>query len=259
MIIDMEMGMRVIVVNPNTSADVTNRFVAEARRAAPAGVIIDGVTGSFGAAIVSTRAENVIAAHSALDLLARYGGGYDAAILAISFDSGLAAASDIMPIPVVGITRAAIDAALETGGPIGLIIFGAMSLPLYDDLITTYGLGDRIADIATVDIASVSGYLADGEHDRSLRQAIERLSARPDLTAIVICGAAIVGAARRLQATSPLPLFDGAEPALAAALRQIRTHQSLAPRHPPISPMTGVSPELAALVAGNPISSPQPI
>lgn len=242
--------MKVLVVNPNTSIDVTNRFVAEARRAVPAGVTIDGVTGTFGAAIVSTRAENVVAAHSALDLLARHGGGYDAAILAISFDSGLAAAADIMPIPVVGITRAAIDAALETRGPVGLIIFGAMSLPLYRDLIVAYGLADRILGIEIVDISNAAGYLAEGDHEGPLRQAIERLTAISGVTAIVICGAAIVGAARRLQATSPLPLFDGAEPAVTAALRQMSIHQPRQSGNRPISAMTGVSSELAALVAG---------
>jgi len=41
--------------------------------------------------IVSRRSENVIAGHAALDLLARHVADFDAVILAISFDTALAA------------------------------------------------------------------------------------------------------------------------------------------------------------------------
>src|SRR4051794_8850066 len=108
MIMNMKQGARLLVVNPNTSAEVTARFVAEARAVAPPGTVIEGVTGSFGAAIVTTHAENAIAGHAMLDLLAHHAAGHDAVILAISFDTALAAAGDVLDIPVVGITRSAL-------------------------------------------------------------------------------------------------------------------------------------------------------
>src|SRR6478735_3823964 len=111
----MTFGIRLLAINPNTSVTVTARFLTEARRSLPNTATLDGATGRFGAGIVSSLAENVIAAHAALELLARHGGGYDAVILAISFDTALEAARDLMPVPVIGMTEAAIIAARAHG------------------------------------------------------------------------------------------------------------------------------------------------
>jgi hypothetical protein len=129
---------RILAINPNTSAAVTDAFVAEARRRAPWDVTVEGVTGRFGAGIVSTEAENVVAGHSALALAAEHAAGFDAVILAISFDTALRALRETLPVPVVGITEAALRAA--GARPLGVVCFGAVSLPLYVRLIAAYGV-----------------------------------------------------------------------------------------------------------------------
>ena len=246
--------MRILAVNPNTTEAVTRRFVEEARHVAP-GTVVDGVTGTFGAAIVSTRAEAVVAAHATLDLLARHGAGYDAAILAISFDTGLAAARDLMPCPVVGITEAALQAACAEvaragdGGRVGLVTFGAQSLPLYQDMLTAYGLAGRVATIEVVPVESAAGYLDPAARDSAVLGAVARL-AEAGAGAAVICGAAIVGMARRLQPAAALPLHDGAAPSVARALRLAETFVPTAPPCP-LAPTTGLSNALARLIAGH--------
>ncbi|TBW40724.1 hypothetical protein EYW49_03065 [Siculibacillus lacustris] len=246
----MVADMNILVINPNTTTAVTDRFVAEARAVAPCGVTIDGVTGRFGAAVVTTRAENVLAAHAALELAARHHATYDAVILAISFDSGWAAADEIVPIPVVAITRAALESAFAAAGdqPVGLVLFGAASRPLYEDLVASYGWGSRICGLEVVEIDGVAGYLAPDAHDDAVLAAVTRLAAQR-AGAVVVCGAAIVGIARRIAPRAAVPVFDGAAPAVAAALRR-----AAAPRDPHVPPpvlaaMTGVDPALAALIA----------
>jgi allantoin racemase len=240
---------KILIVNPNTSASVTALFAEEARLYAGGQVDIDAVTGTFGAAIVSTMAEDVVAAHSALNLLAEHAAGYDAVILAISFDSGLGAAREILPIPVVGITEAAISSALAHDGPFGLVTFGEISLPLYRRLLREYDVVDRLAGIEVIDVTSTGDYLDVARRDDAVRAAIERLIGQ-GAHSVIVGGAAVVGIARRLQPTVSVPLFDGAATSVALAITRIHARRDPIVPTRPLSSSTGISPALRALIEG---------
>src|SRR4051812_47582906 len=132
--------MRLLVVNANTSESVTEAVAAEARRVAAPGTEILPVTGAFGARVITTRAENAVAEHALLDALARHQGAFDAVLIAVSYDTGLRAARELMPVPVVGMTEAALFAAAMLGGRFGLVTFGKGTLPLYRDTVELHGL-----------------------------------------------------------------------------------------------------------------------
>ncbi|MFO1147437.1 MAG: aspartate/glutamate racemase family protein [Alsobacter sp.] len=253
----MNRPIRLLALNPNTSSEVTDRFVAEARRAAAGRAEISGVTGRFGARIVVRRAENAIAGHAALDLLACHAGGFDAVILAISFDTALAALREVSPVPVVGITAAAVAAAATAGG-VGLLTFGEASRPLYEDLVASGALGDVVRATASVPVADADGYLAQGALDDKALAAIEGLAGQAGVGAVALCGAAIVGMARRLAGRSPLPLFDGAGPSVEAALALARRGPAPAAPVPRFSACVGLSPELAFLLGGPPPAASTP-
>jgi allantoin racemase len=242
-------AVRLLAINPNTSAEVTEAFVAAARRCAPDGVRIDGVTGRFGARTISTEAETVIAGHAALDLAASHAAGCDAVILAISFDTALRALREVLPVPVVGITEAALAAAGDR--PVGVVLFGAVSEPLYERLIAGYGATP--VGFEAIEIASAADYLSPAAKDRAVADACNRLAAR-GAEAVVICGAAIVGMAARLAGAVKVPVFDGSA-AVALALQAV---QAAAPirRMRPLGGSTGLSPALAALLAGGTVAPP---
>ncbi len=247
MIADMTEAPKILVINPNTTVEVTERFVAAARLLAPA-ASIDGVTGTFGAAIVSSEAENLIAGHAVLDLLARHWRGYDAVILAISFDTGLEAARELLPVPVIGITEAMLLAA-SANGPIGMITFGTVSTPLYRQLVARHGFADRIVGIETIEIDGAASYLSPTDRDGATLAAARNLVAQ-GAAAIIVCGAALIGAAARLQPSLPIPVFDSLAPAVARALALLRQPPPVVSPPRPISTTSGISPELAALIAG---------
>lgn len=239
-------AQRILIVNPNTSQEVTDAYLAQARRIAPDHVILEGVTGTFGARIVSTAAENIIAGHSALDLVATRWKGHDAIILAISFDTALSAIRPLVPVPVIGITEAAITAADADRHAVGIICFGEVSLGLYSDLIARYGL-DPIG-FETISIASAADYLSPKAQDRAVLDAVARL-AQKGATAVVICGTAIVGMAKRLQDLAPVPLFDGSA-AIRLALSATDRARSAPPALAPVGDTVGLSRSLAALLRG---------
>ncbi|MEM1431702.1 MAG: aspartate/glutamate racemase family protein [Pseudomonadota bacterium] len=240
---------RLLAVNPNTSRGVTEACVAALQQFAPAGVTVEGVTGQFGARIVTTEAENAIAAHAALDLVAAHREGYDGIILAISFDTGLLAISEVVDVPVAGITEGALRAAEAAGGAIGVVVFGAVSLPLYRRLIAGYGVAAHGYEVIDLDLGRVyrgSGP-GSGDADAEVSAACARLAAA-GAEAIVICGAAIAGIAGRVQPGLAVPLFDGTA-GLQLCLNRIAAGDTGPARPVAAGATVGLSAELSALIA----------
>ncbi|WP_238366017.1 aspartate/glutamate racemase family protein [Mesobacterium pallidum] len=234
--------MRLLAINPNTSEEVTEAVVAELRRLAPE-VQIDGVTGRFGARIVTTEAENLIACHAALDLAAEHAGGVDGVILAISFDSALRALSELLPVPVVGLTEASLTAATD---PVGVVIFGASSQPLYARLLSGYGCTPAAWEV--VDFATRADYLDAKARDAAVLEAVARLAVA-GAGSVIILGAAVVGMAERIAPLAALPVHDGAA-ALALCLGRIAAGDTGQQKPRPIDGSIGLSPALAALIGG---------
>lgn len=99
--------MRILVVNSNTSAIVTEKVVLEAQASASPGVEIVAVTGTFGARVIGTRSEHAIAEHSTIALVARHADGCNVVVIAVSYDTGLRGARELLAIPVIGMTEPA--------------------------------------------------------------------------------------------------------------------------------------------------------
>lgn len=241
------MTTRLLAINPNTSNQMTDAFVAAARAVAPEGVEITGVTGTFGARVVSTEAEGVIAAYSALELAARHAHGYDGVVLAISFDSALVALQQLLPMPVSGISAAALAAAGAGGRRVGGVIFGEPSRPLYEALIATSGVGS--CPLEVVELTTVGDYLDPQARDMAVLEATNRL-AEAGAEAVVIFGAAIVGMAGRLSARARVPLYDGTA-GVGACLEAIAGGAPVPARPTVLGECVGTSAELSALIEGS--------
>lgn len=235
---------RILAINPNTSSEVTTAFVSEACRIAPDGVVVTGVTGDFGARIVTSEAENVIAAYAALQLAADHAMGMEAVVLAISFDSGLRALREVLPMPVVGVTEAAV---LHAGdAPLGVVSFGASSTPLYTRLLDDYGRKPVAWEI--VEFTTREDYLNARSRDAQVLEAIARLASSGAETAVLL-GTVVAGMAARIGPQAPIPVSDGAA-AVSLCLAQIAAGTQPPGWATPTAGTVGVSPSLTALIAG---------
>lgn len=243
--------MRILVANANTTQAITDLCAASARNAASPGTEIVPATPRFGPAVISTRAENAIASHAILDLLAEHAGAVDAVVLAVSHDTALDAARQMMPCPVVGMTEAACLAAHALGARYGLMTLGGIEM--YRELIARHGLSARLAGLAGVD-ATPPEVLADPDGvARKVAAAIGGL-VEAGADSIVLGGAVMAGMEPRLRDASPVPLLDGIACGvrLAEALAGLRAPKPrsgtmAAPRGREVA---GVSPALAALLRG---------
>jgi allantoin racemase len=223
--------MRLLIVNANTSEFVTAKVAAAARDCARAGTEIVPVTGRFGAKVIATRTELAVAEHATVELLAEHAAGCDAAVIAVSYDSALRAAREMLSIPVVGITEAALLTACMLGGRIGLIVFGSRVLPIYRELVASYGLADRVAGWRAVDSAAPYAAGDQSEADTLAVQAARDLVERDHAEVVVLTGAVMAGVPRRLQPRVDVPLLDGVN----CAVRQAELLVDLAA----VKPRTG--------------------
>lgn len=244
--------MRLLLVNANTTQRVTDLVVAEARLHAAPGTEIVGATAGFGVAIVSTDAENVVAGHAALDLLAGHAGQVDAAVLAISMDTALSAAQGLLGVPVLGMTAAALHTACLVGRRFGVVTFGAVTRGLYLDLVRESGLSARMVGCETIALANAASYLDHAVLDAAALEAVARLE-QAGAASVVLVGAATTGMARRLQAQMAVPLLDGIACGvrLAEAMVGLGLRPARAAPLPKEAPPAGLSAALAAALGGS--------
>jgi allantoin racemase len=241
--------MRILLINPNTTPEITELVAGHARTIAGQGVEIVPATGRFGARYISTRAAAAIAAHAALDGLAEHGKGCDGVYLACFGDPGLAALKEVAPVPVIGMAEAACLEAAHDGRRFAIVTGGAAWKPMLEEFVATLGLTRQLASVRPV---APSGGQIDADPDAALALLADACMAcaTTDGADIVILGGAVLaGLAQRLQADVSVPLLcsvaAGARAVVAAAAAGRAEDKDV-----PALASTGVSPALARLIGG---------
>lgn len=214
--------MRLLILNPNTSEFVTSRVALHARHFASSGTEVVTATGAFGARVIGTRTELAIAQHSTMEALAQHAGDCDAVVLAVSYDTALYAAREMLCVPVVGITEAAWLSACQLGTRTGVVMFGQRVMPLYQELAVLYGLDRRIAGWRALESTAPYGDGDQTEVDQLVIAAALDLIEREGCDVIVLAGAVMAGVPQRLQAGIPVPLLEGVSCAVAQAEMLVR-------------------------------------
>ena len=199
-------SMRLLVANANTTEAITELCAASARLAADPGTEIVPATPRFGPAVIATRAEGAIAAHGLLSLLAEHAGAVDGVLLAVSHDTALEAARQLLPCPVVGMTEAACFAACLLGGRFGLVTMG--SVDVYRERITQHGLASRLAGLRGIALTPQDAVRDPDAVALQMDAAIAEVVAE-GADAVVLGGAALAGMGPRLQRRATVPLLDG--------------------------------------------------
>ncbi len=245
--------MRILVLNPNTSPDMTALVMRVLAPLAPNDIALVPATGRFGARYISSRSAGAIAGHAALDAYAEHGRGCDAVYLACFGDPGLLALKEIASVPVIGMAEAACREGAAAARRFSIVTGGERWGPILTEFVATLGLGDSLAAVETV--APTGAELArdpDGAI-AMLADACRRTAERDGAEAVILGGAGLAGLAARVQPFVGLPVICSVQAGFAAVLA--------AARKPPPKPSSGdlalpagvegigLSPALADLLA----------
>ena len=238
--------MRILLINPNTTAAVTDLVAAHASGIAGDAATFVPVTGRFGARYISTRASAAIAGHAALDAYAAHGADCDAVYLACFGDPGLLALREVADVPVVGMAEASCMEATKHGR-FAIVTGGALWGPMLTEFVAAMGLADRLSGVRT--IAPTGGDIARNP-DAALAQLAAACTAcaTDDGAEIVILGgAALAGLAARIQPDVPVPVLCSVEVGTRAVIAAAQTRFSRG-EQPPALDSIALGAELAALL-----------
>jgi len=125
--------MRILVLNPNTSAAMTTEIAAAARSAAHADTEIVCMSPYFGAAAIDSSAESYLSAVGVMDVVARLTRSgdfdFDAVVLAGFGEHGRDALAEMLTVPVFDIAECAAHVAHLIGRRFSVITTLARSIP----------------------------------------------------------------------------------------------------------------------------------
>ena len=244
--------MRLLLVNPNISADVTGVMADEARRSASPGTEIVPATARFGALYIENRAEAAIAGHAVLDAIAEHGAGMDGVIVSAFGDPGLAAARELFDVPVVGIAESAFLLAWTLGRRYSIVAMTSRLGTWFREAAEEHGLAGRLASVRALaegptDIARAKDEL----RERLVAEAVKAVEI-DGAEVVILGGGPIAGLAREVADRIPVPAMDG----VSCAVRLAEALVGLAPRapsrgsfaRPRPKPVRGLSPGLAKLI-----------
>lgn len=263
--------MKLLVINPNISDDVTALIEAEALRSAGPGTELIVRTAPHGVEYIETRFESLIAAGAVAELIAEYEHGcgavrtpgveltaesspVDGVVIAAFGDPGMPALKELVNVPVIGITEAALCAAALQGQRFSIIAISDRIQAWYLECVERFGLGGRLASIRSVNqcLNSIGSVQADF---KETLLALSREAVTEDgADVVILAGAPLAGLARDLEGQIPVPVVDG----ISAGIRMTEavvalgsgTHRGGSFAAPPVKKRRGLSGNLdAALTA----------
>jgi allantoin racemase len=245
--------MRILLLNPNTSEDLTRRMADAGCSAAQPGTALVPLTAPRGFPYISSRAEAQIGGAVVLEMLAAHHREGDAAIVAAFGDPGLAGARELFDIPVIGISEAAMLAACMLGRRFLIISFTPVMRPWYEECVEMHGLAGRCAGVRALEgsFRSVSDVQEEKE-SLLVDLAIEAI-AETQADVLIPGGAPLAGLADKIRSRIPVPVVDPTQAAvkLCEALIGLKPAKATAGtfRRPAAKPSIGLDAMLAARVA----------
>ena len=244
--------MKILLLNPNTTAEVTGLLYAAGHRAASPGTELVAMTAKRGVPYIATRAEAQIGGAIALEMLAEAGQNFDAAIIAAFGDPGLFGARELFAFPIVGLAEAAMLTACMVGRKFSIVTFSRTLAPWYHECVAMHGLQARCAGIRALDEAFQSISDVQAEKEGVLVRLANAAVEQDEADVVILSGAPLSGLAEKVRDRIPVPLIDP----IAAAVRQAETLAVLKPRkavagtfrRPGPKPTTGLAEPLAAVI-----------
>lgn len=215
--------MRILVINPNTSAGVTARIDAAAQGAVRAPLQVTTLTAQSGPALIVTDADGRAAELGVLRAIAAYQGPIDGIVLASFGDTGAAQVRRAYPhLPVIGIAQAAFTAVKQRGGPFAIVTFAPeVTAPLRRKA-QDYGLGAQLLRVASPPEALAHDPALVADALAGPLAALCRDCAQAGARSVVLGGGPLAGLAGQIAPHCPdVALIDGTQAAITQISAQI--------------------------------------
>ena len=203
--------MHILIINPNSTATMTEAIGAAARRAAAPGTTITAVNPQSGPAAIQGAEDGAAALPGLFALFdaAMAEGRYDAVIIACFDDTGLLTLKERSPVPVLGIGEAGFAAAMLVAERFSVVTTLAVSLPVIRGNLAAYGWAGRCAGLRASGVPVLD--LEDGGTTvvETIAEEIARALDEDACQAVVLGCAGMADLAESMTERFGLPVIDG--------------------------------------------------
>lgn len=199
--------MKLVVINPNTTAQMTALISAAARSVVRTDAEIIAVTSAMGPVSIESHYDEALAVPGVLSAITAHADA-DGYLLACFGDPGLDAARELADAPVLGIAEAAMHLAAPLGRGFSVVTSLSRTIGRAHDLVDHYGFTRRCNGIHACDIP-VLRLESDPDTAEVLLKACAQALHDDGSDAIVLGCAGMAELARRLSAEIGAPVIDG--------------------------------------------------
>jgi allantoin racemase len=215
--------VRILVVNPNTTATMTEKIGHAARAVAAAGTEIFAVNPPDGPVSIEGYYDEAFSVPGLLGEIAKGEAlGVSAHIIACFDDTGLEAARSLAAAPVIGIGEAAFHLASMLGHRFSVVTTLSRSIAAIETNLMKYGLASRCARVRASEVPVLALDDPSSNAAAQIGAEIERAKIEDRAEAIVLGCAGMADLAAELAATHGLPVIDGVAAAVTLAESLVR-------------------------------------
>jgi len=201
--------VRILVVNPNTTASMTALIQECARAVAGPGVRLDAVNPATGPVSIESHYDEALAVPGLLAALAAgEEQGYDGYVVACFGDPGLLAARELARGPVVGVAEAAMRTASYLGRSFSVVTTLSRTVGHTRELTHAYGVAAQCAGVHACEIPVVE-LETDPLARATVLAACEAALERDGSEVLVLGCAGMADLAEHVSAQLGVPVVDG--------------------------------------------------
>lgn len=221
--------MKLVVVNPNATAALTDACVDIARAAASAGTEIVGWTNTAGPPVVDSFSTDYAAGHALVAGLRMLSPVPDAVVLCGFGNYGTAAVKEALGIPVVSMAEAAMSLALLLCHRFVIVTTAPRMIPYTEDLVQLGGFAARCAAVRAITLPPITAPPPDpAAVVADLEMAVAAVTADTGADLVILGGLRLSPYAAMLAAPTIVPILEpvacGVQ--ITEALVRLRVRQS---------------------------------
>jgi allantoin racemase len=203
--------MRLLMLNPNTTASFTGRILEIARQVAAPGTEIMVLNPTSGPRSIESVYDELLSAQGTLEMALANMDGYDAVCIACYSDHpAVYALREITSKPVLGIAEASMMMACLVGWRFSVVTTNDEWTPLLTDAAKRYGLAERCASVRATGMAVLA--LESGSEEANFKAIVRQsqLALDEDGAEVICLGCAgMSGLDKRLEQVIGVPVLDG--------------------------------------------------
>jgi len=202
--------MKIAIINPNSTASMTDKVLKAANAVAPDNATLVGITSNAGPASIQGAEDGAAAVPGLLDEIKKADtNGCDAFVIACFDDTGIDEARALTKKPVIGIGESAFHASMLLGHTFSVVTTLSVSVPVIENNIQRFGVSSFCKKVRASEVPVLELEREGSDAEQRISDEIALAIAHDHCDAIVLGCAGMADLASRLSKQHDVPVIDG--------------------------------------------------